>query len=66
MLACRCPLAANQVVPLTVHYLIAYAFIHTHNPNASLAEIFGEDMQFDVIIGYPPYQMPSDGGTRDQ
>lgn len=43
----------------------AYAFIHTGDPKARLAELFGADMQFDVIIGNPPYQMASDGGSRD-
>ena len=43
----------------------AYAFIHTDDINARVAELFGEDMQFDVIIGNPPYQLQSDGGTRD-
>ncbi len=43
----------------------AYAFIHTDDINARLAELFGGEMQFDVIIGNPPYQLQSDGGTRD-
>lgn len=40
----------------------AYAFIHTDNIDARLAEIFGGSMQFDVIIGNPPYQMTGGGG----
>lgn len=44
----------------------AYAFIHTDDINARVGEFFGEDMQFDVIIGNPPYQMKGGaGGTSD-
>ncbi len=44
----------------------AYAFIHTDNIKTRIAELFGGDMQFDVIIGNPPYQMTGGaGGTSD-
>ena len=40
----------------------AYAFIHTDNIKARIAELFGANMQFDVIIGNPPYQMTGAAG----
>ena len=43
----------------------AYAFIHSDNIAGRVSEIFGGNMQFDVIVGNPPYQLGSDGGTRD-
>jgi site-specific DNA-methyltransferase (adenine-specific) len=39
----------------------AYAFIHTDDIKSRVAELFGDDVQFDVIIGNPPYQL-EDGG----
>ena len=43
----------------------AYKFIHSDEIKGIVAKLFGENMQFDVIIGNPPYQLGSDGGTRD-
>jgi site-specific DNA-methyltransferase (adenine-specific) len=39
----------------------AYVFLHADDVKARVAELFGDDMQFDVIIGNPPYQL-NDGG----
>jgi site-specific DNA-methyltransferase (adenine-specific) len=39
----------------------AYAFIHTDDIAVRAAEMFGGHMQFDVIVGNPPYQL-DDGG----
>jgi site-specific DNA-methyltransferase (adenine-specific) len=44
----------------------AYAFIHNNDIKTRIAELFGADMQFDVIIGNPPYQTTGGGGgTND-
>lgn len=40
----------------------AYAFIHTDDIKARIAELFGETMQFDVMIGNPPFQLGDGGG----
>jgi site-specific DNA-methyltransferase (adenine-specific) len=38
-----------------------YAFIHNRDIQFFTREIFGGPMQFDVIIGNPPYQLSTDG-----
>lgn len=39
----------------------AYAFIHADDVKTRMAELLGGEMQFDVIIGNPPYQLTDDG-----
>jgi hypothetical protein len=41
----------------------AYALIHTDDIKTRVNEFFGGHMQFDVIIGNPPYQLADGGGT---
>jgi site-specific DNA-methyltransferase (adenine-specific) len=44
----------------------AYAFLHTRDIKALLRSLFGGSMQFDVVIGNPPYQMTGGaGGSSD-
>jgi site-specific DNA-methyltransferase (adenine-specific) len=40
----------------------AYAFIHQDDIKTKLEHIFNFKMQFDVIIGNPPYQLGQSGG----
>jgi site-specific DNA-methyltransferase (adenine-specific) len=43
----------------------AYALIHEDRPHDLIKRAFGDEMYFDVVVGNPPYQLGSDGGTRD-
>lgn len=43
----------------------AYEFIHSDSVEDRMREMFGGVVHFDVVIGNPPYQLGSDGGTRD-
>jgi site-specific DNA-methyltransferase (adenine-specific) len=48
----------NRDIGLETH---AYAFIHHRDIQAFVEKTFGGKMQFDVVIGNPPYQL-DDGG----
>jgi site-specific DNA-methyltransferase (adenine-specific) len=50
----------DREVGLETH---AYSFIHSNNIQQQLATYFGAEMQFDVIIGNPPYQLNDGGGS---
>ena len=43
----------------------AYAFIHAENIATRVGELFGGHMQFDVIIGNPPYQIEADDAGQN-
>ncbi len=44
----------------------AYAMTHTDDISTRIVELFGGEMQFDVVIGNPPYQISGGGGgTND-
>jgi hypothetical protein len=43
-----------------------YAFIHTDDIKTRINEFFGGNMQFDVIIGNPPYQITGGDGRNKQ
>jgi site-specific DNA-methyltransferase (adenine-specific) len=42
----------------------AYSLIHTEDPKSWVKSTFGEEMQFDVIVGNPPYQLDTGGSGR--
>lgn len=42
----------------------AYAFIHADDVKTRVAELLGDHMEFDVVIGNPPYQL-DDGGHNN-
>ncbi len=60
--SCRCGAKEAQYArgdDLETH---AYALIHTDDAKTFVADRFGADMHFDIIIGNPPYQLNDGGG----
>ena len=57
---CMC-CGANRAQYDRIETIEAYAYPFIHK---SINEIFHKDMQFDVIIGNPPYQMSDGGGMQ--
>ncbi len=41
----------------------AYAFTHSLNISSRMAQLYGDDVHFDVIVGNPPYQLNDGGGA---
>jgi len=62
---CKCCNATKSVLDRSDHIEnYAYPFIHGDDKNSWISKQFGDDMQFDVVIGNPPYQM-SNGESSD-